>query len=89
MRACCLCRTRTLTVIQLIQTQDFQMTCQRKWFYYILSTLLKPVIKKICFKFFSKQTMNSLNFMLIFRMFFLRLHFQNYGTVGIGKPMGI
>ena len=27
--------------------------------------------------------------MLIFRMFFLRLHFQNYGTVGIGEPMGI
>ncbi|KAM0043348.1 hypothetical protein Hdeb2414_s0010g00340211 [Helianthus debilis subsp. tardiflorus] len=22
-------------------------------------------------------------------MFFLRLHFQNYGTVGIGEPMGI
>ncbi|KAJ0951839.1 hypothetical protein HanPSC8_Chr02g0065091 [Helianthus annuus] len=33
--------------------------------------------------------MNSLNFMLTFRMFFLRLHFQNYGTVGIGEPMGI
>ncbi|KAJ0914146.1 hypothetical protein HanPSC8_Chr06g0235301 [Helianthus annuus] len=33
--------------------------------------------------------MNSLNFMLIFRMFFLMLHFQNYGTVGIGEPMGI
>ncbi|KAJ0681652.1 hypothetical protein HanPI659440_Chr16g0638481 [Helianthus annuus] len=24
-----------------------------------------------------------------FRMFFLRLHFQNYGMVGIGEPMGI
>ncbi|MFS8019245.1 hypothetical protein Hanom_Chr15g01401551 [Helianthus anomalus] len=33
--------------------------------------------------------MNSLNFMLIFRMFFLRLHFQKYGTVGIGEPMEI
>ncbi|KAM0012143.1 hypothetical protein Hdeb2414_s0055g00755941 [Helianthus debilis subsp. tardiflorus] len=22
-------------------------------------------------------------------MFFLMLHFQNYGTVGIGEPMGI
>ncbi|KAJ0457023.1 hypothetical protein HanIR_Chr15g0769091 [Helianthus annuus] len=22
-------------------------------------------------------------------MFFLRLHYQNYGTVGIGEPMGI
>ncbi|KAM0028406.1 hypothetical protein Hdeb2414_s0019g00551241 [Helianthus debilis subsp. tardiflorus] len=37
----------------------------------------------------NKQTMNSLNFMLIFRMFFLRLHFTNYGTVGIEEPMGI
>ncbi|MFS8015850.1 hypothetical protein Hanom_Chr15g01361571 [Helianthus anomalus] len=33
--------------------------------------------------------MNSLNFMLTFRMFFLRLHFPNYGMVGIGEPMGI
>ncbi|MFS7987869.1 hypothetical protein Hanom_Chr11g01027921 [Helianthus anomalus] len=33
--------------------------------------------------------MNSLNFMLIFRMFFLRLNFSSYGTVGIGEPMGV
>ncbi|MFS7962922.1 hypothetical protein Hanom_Chr08g00732151 [Helianthus anomalus] len=45
--------------------------------------------QKDLFKIFSKQTMNSLNFVLIFRMFFLRLHFQSYGTVGIGEPMGI
>ncbi|MFS7908042.1 hypothetical protein Hanom_Chr01g00078521 [Helianthus anomalus] len=32
--------------------------------------------------------MNSLNFMLIFRMFLSQVAFQNYGTVGIGEPCG-
>ncbi|MFS7995146.1 hypothetical protein Hanom_Chr12g01114591 [Helianthus anomalus] len=33
--------------------------------------------------------MNSLNFMLIFRMFLSQVTFQNYGTVGIGEPCGV
>ncbi|MFS8002776.1 hypothetical protein Hanom_Chr13g01206061 [Helianthus anomalus] len=32
--------------------------------------------------------MNSLNFMLIFRMFLSQVTFQNYGTVGIGELCG-
>ncbi|MFS7943143.1 hypothetical protein Hanom_Chr06g00496851 [Helianthus anomalus] len=32
--------------------------------------------------------MNSLNFMLIFRMFLSQVAFQNYGTVRIGGPCG-
>ncbi|MFS8009510.1 hypothetical protein Hanom_Chr14g01285621 [Helianthus anomalus] len=33
--------------------------------------------------------MNSLNFMLIFRMFLSQVTFLRQGTVGIGEPCGV
>ena len=68
---------------------QFSYIMPGKWFFYIFSKTLKPVIKKIYFKSFQNKLWTRSTLCWLFRMFFLRLHFQNYGTVGIGEPMGI